>query len=271
MQNADILTGPMRDLVRTQLSRAGEFVASLDQQFEMNEDGKTWTFHISKGIKFHDGSPLTSKDVEASWNKIVFPAEGVLSARLSVFKPLVESIAAPDDFTFVIKLKFAKRVVKNQGDFRIGNGVIGINHYRIFKADTQSGHGAKSFSIIYGHMIPGQNRAVLYRGNMYSLVINRNPGEMIQKPGRIGTGTPAGASQTGIFNPIIFGGKINVKMPGKNCINTILNKYIMQRIRFIISKSIIPEWLMEENHSIIGLFALFQILNHPLNLLTAYL
>lgn len=40
MQNADLLSGPMRDLVRAQLSRAGEFIASLDQQFEMNEDGK---------------------------------------------------------------------------------------------------------------------------------------------------------------------------------------------------------------------------------------
>jgi hypothetical protein len=40
MQNADLLTGPMRDLVRTQLSRAGEFIATIDQQFEADEDGK---------------------------------------------------------------------------------------------------------------------------------------------------------------------------------------------------------------------------------------
>src|SRR5215475_14495757 len=45
------------------------------------DNGLTYTFKIRKGVKFHDGSPLTAQDVAASWNKIVYPKPGVASAR----------------------------------------------------------------------------------------------------------------------------------------------------------------------------------------------
>src|SRR5438094_6645475 len=49
------------------------------------DDGKTYTFRIREGVKWHDGSPLSAEDVAASWNKIIDPPEGVTSARQSCF------------------------------------------------------------------------------------------------------------------------------------------------------------------------------------------
>jgi peptide/nickel transport system substrate-binding protein len=69
------------------------------------DDGKVYTFKIRKGVKFHDGTPLTARDVEASFQRIVFPKDPSYSARKAQFS-MVESIAAPDDETVVFKLKY---------------------------------------------------------------------------------------------------------------------------------------------------------------------
>ncbi len=68
-------------------------------------DGKTYTFKIIDGVKFHDGSPLTAKDIVATYNKIIFPPEGVASAR-KAFYTMVEKVSAPDDHTVVFQLKY---------------------------------------------------------------------------------------------------------------------------------------------------------------------
>ncbi|MFL5270295.1 MAG: ABC transporter substrate-binding protein [Stellaceae bacterium] len=70
------------------------------------DDGKTYTFKIRSGVKFHDGSPLTAADVAASWEHIVHPPEGVLSPRESHYL-MVDKIEAPDPKTVVFRLKFA--------------------------------------------------------------------------------------------------------------------------------------------------------------------
>src|SRR6516225_10295451 len=70
------------------------------------DDGKTYTFKIRDGVKFHDGSPLTAADLVASWEHIVHPPEGVLSPRQSWYE-MVDKIEAPDPSTVVFRLKFA--------------------------------------------------------------------------------------------------------------------------------------------------------------------
>ena len=82
-----------------------ELGGDLATSWTVSKDQLTYTFKIAKGVKFHDGSSLTSKDVLASWQRIVFPPEGVLSARQPFFS-MVDSITAPDDDTIVFKLKF---------------------------------------------------------------------------------------------------------------------------------------------------------------------
>jgi peptide/nickel transport system substrate-binding protein len=69
-------------------------------------NGKTYTFKIHSGVKFHDGSPLTAADVAASWEHIIHPPEGVLSPRESHYV-MVDTVEAPDPGTVVFHLKFA--------------------------------------------------------------------------------------------------------------------------------------------------------------------
>jgi peptide/nickel transport system substrate-binding protein len=70
------------------------------------DDGKTYTFKIREGVTFQDGSALTAADVAATWNAIIFPPEGVSSARESWYA-MVDKVEAPDATTVVFHLKYA--------------------------------------------------------------------------------------------------------------------------------------------------------------------
>jgi peptide/nickel transport system substrate-binding protein len=74
-------------------------------EWKIAPDGLTYTFKIRQGIRFHDGSQLTAADVKATYDKIVFPPEGVRSVRKIAYTP-VERIEAPDPGTVAFKLKF---------------------------------------------------------------------------------------------------------------------------------------------------------------------
>lgn len=88
-------------------SSADDFVCDLCTDMpKPTDDGRTWTFKIRAGVKWHDGTPLTAADVAASWNAIVHPAPGVLSARASIYT-MIDTVTAADDLTVVFRLKFA--------------------------------------------------------------------------------------------------------------------------------------------------------------------
>src|SRR5436190_247797 len=88
-------------------SSTTDFVCDLCTEMpKPADDGKTYTFKIRQGVKFHNGDPLTAEDVAKSLQMIAFPPEGVLSPRSSDFD-MVDKIEAPDPSTVVIRLKFA--------------------------------------------------------------------------------------------------------------------------------------------------------------------
>ena len=86
--------------------KSGEFECDLCTEMPKPTDGgKTYTFKLKPGVKFHDGSPLTAHDVVATFKKIISPPEGVSSARRA-FYVMVDSLTATDDHTVVFKLKY---------------------------------------------------------------------------------------------------------------------------------------------------------------------
>src|SRR4029453_9201263 len=80
-------------------------VGDIAESWTVSKDQLTYTFKIRKGVKFHDGSELTSKDVKASYDKILRPPAGVKSLRKEAYGSIA-SIDAPDPNTFVVKLKY---------------------------------------------------------------------------------------------------------------------------------------------------------------------
>jgi peptide/nickel transport system substrate-binding protein len=81
-------------------------VGDLAQSWTESDDKLTYTFKLKPGVKFHDGTPLTSADVKASWDRIRQPPQGVISVRSSVYSR-IEAVDAPDPMTVVFRLKTA--------------------------------------------------------------------------------------------------------------------------------------------------------------------
>ena len=79
----------------------GNVVGNVAESYDLSSDGLTWTFKIRKGIKFHNGDPLTSADV-------VFTLQRFGSKEsTNPWSPYIlknnESITAPDDSTVIYK------------------------------------------------------------------------------------------------------------------------------------------------------------------------
>lgn len=78
---------------------------ALATGWKANDDATEWTFDLRQGVKFHDGSPFTSKDVVFSLKRLLVKDLGSsMFARLS---PSLEAsgITAPDDKTVLLTLK----------------------------------------------------------------------------------------------------------------------------------------------------------------------
>ena len=77
-----------------------DFVGVLAESWEFQ--GRRWVFKLKKGIKFHSGAPLTSKDVSFSIERIRDDKGGSLQA--ANFKDVTE-IQTPDDQTVIFVTK----------------------------------------------------------------------------------------------------------------------------------------------------------------------
>ena len=71
---------------------------SLAESFEESEDHKTFTFHLRRGVTFHNGKPLTARDVKYTFESILSPA---LNSPLRATFDKISAIQTPDDFTVV--------------------------------------------------------------------------------------------------------------------------------------------------------------------------
>jgi peptide/nickel transport system substrate-binding protein len=86
------------------LDMKGNPMGDLAESWGVAADKTTITFHLRKGVKWHNGTPLTSADVLYTF---MGSRDGYLvhSRYKSSLDPLVQSYETPDANTFIIKLK----------------------------------------------------------------------------------------------------------------------------------------------------------------------
>ncbi len=110
--------GPVvSSLLREHPDKPGQFIGDLAETWESNKDGTVFTFHIRRGVKWHDGTPLTAEQVAWGIQKQVdgnnYGAE---------LRGEVSTVQAVDANTVVVRTKQPSPILIPM----LGNGRIGI-------------------------------------------------------------------------------------------------------------------------------------------------
>lgn len=116
----------------------GEVVPSLvEDDYEVSEDGLTYTFHLKEGVKFHSGAEMTSEDVVYSIQRI--RDKGVRAEGFAA----VESMETPDAQTVVLHLSYAYAplltVLANPNNAIVEKAVAEANGGDLSNVDASSG------------------------------------------------------------------------------------------------------------------------------------
>lgn len=79
----------------------GKIVPALAERWDVSEDGRIWTFRLRGGVTFHDGTPLSSRDVKATFLRLL--DKNTASPNSTEFSAITE-IEIPDDRTVAFVL-----------------------------------------------------------------------------------------------------------------------------------------------------------------------
>ena len=90
----------MEGLVK--VDRNGQFVPGLAASWDVSSDGKVYTFHLRKGVSFHNGEPFNAQ--VAKWNIERATTEGTKNAHPEFFR-VIANIETPDSNTLKLTLK----------------------------------------------------------------------------------------------------------------------------------------------------------------------
>src|SRR5687768_16733804 len=131
-----------------------KITGDLAERWTVSPDGKTYTFHLRKGVKWHDGQPFSSADVKASFDRILNPDFKSPKCGASL-KPLVASVEAVDASTVQFTLKApvgyftgaiasawcrvaAKHIIEKFGDLNKPEAQIGTGPFKFKKYERGS-------------------------------------------------------------------------------------------------------------------------------------
>jgi peptide/nickel transport system substrate-binding protein len=115
---------PMYDTLLRRSPKDGQtIIPDLAWKWDISPDNKKYTFHLRKGVKFHDGADFTAEDVKATYERIARPPKGVVIPRTPLFGT-VGDIVVVDPHTIEFRMTEPRPKAYMLGAFASGWNII---------------------------------------------------------------------------------------------------------------------------------------------------
>jgi len=122
-------------------------------------DALTYVFHLRKGIRFHDGTPLEARDVKWSIESMT-DGTVVSSKSATTSYQHIASIEAPDDQTVIFRMKEPDSGLP----WNLSDGAMGIVPYGSDKSFSQHLVGSGPFKLVKNEQ---DNEVIIVRNDEY--------------------------------------------------------------------------------------------------------
>jgi peptide/nickel transport system substrate-binding protein len=136
-------------------------IPGLAEEFSFSNDGMSATFKLRKGVKWHDGKPLTSADVQFSFMNVL----KVLHPRSSTSLRNLEAVETPDEHTAIFRcsapIPYLPRVLSGKDT-------------PVVPKHLMAGKDLKSLPLANRPIGTGPYRFVEWRRGQY-VILERNP------------------------------------------------------------------------------------------------
>ncbi|MEA4919682.1 MAG: ABC transporter substrate-binding protein [Clostridiaceae bacterium] len=165
-------------------------VSDLAESWKQLDD-LTWQFNLKKGIKFHNGEEMTSKDVLFSYKRLYDQPTG--SKYVSSIDP--EGFQTPDDYTFILKTNepfvylesyvcentlsiLSEKAVTEMGDEKYARNPVGTGPYKFVSWASGDNITLESWDGYYGKPAKIKNVICKFITENSARTINLESGEV---------------------------------------------------------------------------------------------
>ena len=176
----------------------GELIPLLAEKWDISPDGKTFTFYLRKGVKFHNGEELKADDVIFTFQRATGPEGGGVRAFSSYINPaglkkiddytvaVTTTIPMPATFlqslTHVWSAPVSKKAVEQYGkDY--GMNPVGAGRFRVAKIllgdrviferfDDYYGEKAKMKTLIMRTIVEASSRTIELESGAVDLIMD---------------------------------------------------------------------------------------------------